>query len=349
VGAISEIPEIDIGPLRTDVHGPGARATGEQIDAACRNAGFFYVTSHGVDPALVARLDALARAFFGRPEGEKTEVALEHGGRAWRGWFPVGGELTAGVADQKEGIYFGAPLGADDRRVIAGLPLHGANLHPRRPAELGPVVESYMESMTEVAQSILSGMALGLGLDPGWFRRRLTADPLVLFRIFRYPALEADEAGRWSVGEHTDYGLLTVLGQDDQGGLQVGTDEGWLDVDPRPGRFVCNLGDMLERLTGGRYRSTRHRVRHGGVGDRLSFPFFLDPSWDATVDRLPIVARPVGDDAGRRWDQISVHGFEGTYGQYIVGKVGKVFPELAAQTLVDEARADEPERPESGS
>jgi isopenicillin N synthase-like dioxygenase len=90
---------------------------------------------------------------------------------------------------------------------------------------------------------------------------------------------------------------------------------------------------MLERLTGGRYRSTPHRVRNAGTGDRLSFPFFLDPSWEATVDRLPIVERPTDEQAANRWDHASVHGFEGTYGDYILAKVGKVFPELAAREI----------------
>ncbi len=350
---IPKIPEIDIGPLRAPMAGAvsgEAEMVAAEIDAACRRWGFFYVVGHGVDPALQERLDSLAREFFGRADEEKAEIALARGGRAWRGWFPVGGELTGGVPDNKEGLYFGAELGPGDPRVRAGTPLHGSNLFPRRPAELEAAVHQYMDAMTVVGEILLSGIALGLGLEPSWFAQQLTADPLILFRIFRYPALAGVDDGRWSVGEHTDYGLLTILAQDRSGGLQVRTPDGdegdettgagsdptgesWVEVTPRPGTFVCNLGDMLERLTGGRYRSTRHRVRNAGVGERLSFPFFFDPSWDAPVERLPIVERPSDDDAGRRWDRISVHGFEGTYGDYILAKVGKVFPELAARTL----------------
>jgi isopenicillin N synthase-like dioxygenase len=324
-----EVPEIDIRPLARG--GPAARAAGAALDSACRNVGFFYVVGHGVDASVADRLDTLARRFFARPEAEKAEIAMARGGRAWRGWFPLGGELTDGVADDKEGLYFGADLGPDHRRVEAGTPLHGANLFPRNPPELGAAVTAYMEAMTRVGQTVLSGIALGLGLGASWFTDHLTADPLTLFRIFRYPA--GTDPERWGVGEHTDYGLLTLLGQDSNGGLQVRTPAGWVDAPPRPGRIVCNLGDMLERLTGGRYRSTPHRVRNTGGADRLSFPFFLDPSWDAAVDRLPIVERPVEDDAARRWDHSSVHGFEGTYGEYILTKVGKVFPDLAARTI----------------
>jgi len=330
-----EVPEIDIRPLGDG--GSAAKAAGAWIDAACRTVGFFYVVGHDVDPSVQDRLDTLARQFFARPQPEKAEIAMTRGGAAWRGWFPLGGELTDGVADDKEGLYFGAELGPDDPGVGAGTPLHGPNLYPRHPRELRDAVQTYMDAMTRVGQSVLSGMARGLGLGPSWFTDHLTADPLTLFRIFRYPAGagagEDDAVGRWGVGEHTDYGLLTLLGQDESGGLQVRTPDGWIDAPPRPGSIVCNLGDMLERLTGGRYRSTPHRVRNAGSADRLSFPFFLDPSWDATVDRLPIVPRPVDDDGGRRWDHISVHGFDGTYGDYIWSKVSKVFPDLAAQTM----------------
>jgi isopenicillin N synthase-like dioxygenase len=213
--------------------------------------------------------------------------------------------------------------------VAASRPLHGANLFPQRPEQLRDLVLRYIEEMTELGQRVLEGVALGLGLPRRWFREALTADPVVLFRIFHYPPTRPT-TDDWGVGEHTDYGLLTLLGQDGNAGLQVRTDGGWVDVPPDPDTFVCNLGDMLERLTGGRYRSTPHRVLNTSGAERLSYPFFLDPSWDAVVERLPIVARPPDDDdAAARWDAASVHGFTGTYGDYLLQKVAKVFPELA--------------------
>jgi isopenicillin N synthase-like dioxygenase len=322
-----EVPVIDIGPLRQGDE--GAADVAAELDSACRDVGFFTVVGHGVDPELQQRLDRLARDFFARPEDEKREIAMPRAGRAWRGWFPLEGELTAGVPDQKEGVYFGTELDEADPRVRAGTPLHGCNLFPAEPGGLRAAVLDYMGAVRGVAESILEGLALGLGLERSWFSQNLTADPLVLFRIFRYPPMPAAASGEWSVGEHTDYGLLTLLGQDGRGGLQIRTDDGWVDAPGWPGTFVCNLGDMLERLTGGIYRSTPHRVRNVADDDRLSFPLFFDPSWDATVRQLPIVDRPPGDDGASRWDHMSVHGFNGTYGDYILSKVGKVFPELA--------------------
>ena len=327
---VQSVPVVDIGPL---VRGVGdVSATARAIDAACRESGFFYIVGHGVDPQLQARLDDLSRQFFALPDEEKSEIEMARGGRAWRGWFPVGGELTSGVPDLKEGIYFGSELAAGHPSVAARTPLHGPNLFPRRPPQLREVVLAYIDELTRLGQAVLAGAAQGLGLEPSWFIDHLTADPLVLFRIFHYPPVTSIDDRRWGVGEHTDYGLLTILAQDTNGGLQVRSSAGWVDAEPLPGSFVCNLGDMLERLTGGLYRSTPHRVRNASRADRLSFPFFLDPGWDATVDRLPIVERPQNDDAAQRWDRTSVHGFSGSYGDYILAKVAKVFPDLAADS-----------------
>jgi isopenicillin N synthase-like dioxygenase len=132
------------------------------------------------------------------------------------------------------------------------------------------------------------------------------------------------------VAEHTDYGLLTILADDGTPGLEVRGRSGWRPVEPVPGGFVCNLGDMLERMTAGRYRSTPHRVRPPASGeDRLSFPFFFDPGWDAEVAPLPLAGTPPADDPADRWDHASVHEVTGTYGDYLTGKVRKVFPDLA--------------------
>ena len=260
---------------------------------------------------------------------------MPHGGRAWRGWFPVGGELTSGVPDRKEGIYFGAELGTDDPRVRAGVPLHGPNQFPRRPRALRDAVLAYIDALRTLSQHVMRGIALGLGLEADWFGRDLTRDPVILFRIFHYPpATQPAHAEAWGVGEHTDYGLLTVLLQDATGGLQVRTPEGWIDVPADPDAFVCNVGDMLERMTGGRYRSTPHRARNPGERGRLSFPFFFDPGWDAEVRLVPdVAAAGVVREATPRWDGADVHELRGTYGEYLLTKVGKVFPDLRDDVL----------------
>lgn len=303
----------------------------EQVADACRFTGFFYVAGHGVPDELVGDLDRASREFFALPEAVKTEIAMDRGGRAWRGFFPVGAELTSGRPDLKEGLYFGTELPDDHPRVRARLPLHGHNLFPAQLPELRSIVLSYLDAVTAAGQKVLRAVALSLDLDADYFAASYTAEPTVLFRVFHYPPSEPDGDG-WGVGEHTDYGLLTLLAQDDRGGLQVHGPDGWIDAPPIPGTFVCNIGDMLDRLTGGYYRSTPHRVRNVSGLERISFPLFLDPDFTAEVPPLPGRAR-VSSGGRPRWDGEDLQAFSGTYGDYLLGKVGKVFPQLRSTVL----------------
>jgi isopenicillin N synthase-like dioxygenase len=323
----SSLPVIDISPLLAGGRSTATSEVARAIEGACRDSGFFYVAGHGISADLFSRLDAASRRFFALPEAEKLEIRMSRGGRAWRGYFPVGGELTSGKPDMKEGIYFGTELAPDHPRVRAQLPLHGANLFPPQVPELRGAILDYLRSATATAHALMEGIALSLKLDAGYFHRTYTADPTVLFRIFHYPPMPAG-SDAWGVGEHTDYGLLTLLAQDDLGGLQVKTSRGWIDAPPLPGTLVCNIGDMLDRLTGGQYRSTPHRARNAGARGRLSFPFFFDPDFEAEIRPLPNFAVQIADDRDTRWDKASVHAFSGTYGDYLLSKVSKVFPDL---------------------
>jgi len=310
---------------------------GAALDRACCEFGFFYVTGHSISPALSARMMTLAREFFASPLNEKMTIAMAHGGRAWRGYFQVDGELTSGRPDRKEGIYFGIELGPDDPRVRAGLPLHGGNLFPAMPGFRDTVL-AYIDEVTAVGQMLLRGIAVGLGLTPDYFLDRYTSDPTVLFRIFNYPPSTADaDENELGVGEHTDYGLLTLLQQDEVGGLQVWHRDRWLPAPPVPDSFVCNIGDMLERLTAGRYVSALHRVRNVSTRDRISMPLFLDPSFDAVLEPINVLAPdPTAIDrrrGGRRWDGSDLATVSGTYGDYLLNKVSKVFPQLRAKVL----------------
>jgi isopenicillin N synthase-like dioxygenase len=329
------LPVIDVGPLVGPASAADRAGVAGQIQAACRDRGFFYLTGHGVPTRLMDQLAEASAEFFALPPEDKLEIAMDRGGRAWRGFFPVGAELTSGRPDQKEGLYFGAELPDDDPRVLAGIPLHGRNLFPRQVPRLRPLVLAYLDALTGAGQAVLAGVALSLGLDAGYFATGYTADPTILFRIFHYPP-SPPQTQDWGVGEHTDYGLVTLLAQDDSGGLQIaapaGDGERWIDAPPIPGTLVCNIGDMLDRLTGGWYRSTPHRVRNLSGHGRLSFPFFLDPGFTAEVPPLPGRAA-AGDDGRRRWDGQDLRAFTGTYCDYLLGKVSKVFPQLRRDVL----------------
>ena len=329
-----DLPLIDVAPLLDPAADAAAvERVAHEIDAACRSLGFFRITGHGIGPDRFEALDRAAREFFDQPDDAKAAVAMPLAGPAWRGWFPVRGEITSGRPDRKEGLYVGVEHPADHPRVAARTPLHGPNLFP--PGPLGPLVRAWVDDMTTLAGAVMEGIAVGLGLPRAWFAEHLTADPTALFRIFHYPALPDNaNSDEWGVGEHTDYGLLTLLAQDAAGGLQVRTPtDTWLDVPAEPGVLVCNIGDMLDKLTEGRYRSTPHRVRNLSGRSRLSFPFFFDPSWEAVVAPLPLDESPPADDASRRWDGASVHAWSGTYGDYLTAKVARVFPDLFADVV----------------
>ncbi|CAN5827909.1 isopenicillin N synthase family oxygenase [soil metagenome] len=329
---MAALPVIEMSALfdRGDAAGR-ARVAGE-IARACEAHGFFYLMGHGIGLETLADLETQSRRFFALPEPEKLKIDMAHGGRAWRGFFPVGGELTSGVPDLKEGLYLGTDLAADHPRVTAHLPMHGANLWPGALPDLKVAAEAYMAGATRAAAALMEGFSLSLGLEDDYFRDAYTHEPTVLFRIFNYPAQGPNaDARSWGVGEHTDYGLLTLLAQDRFGGLQVKAPGGWIEAPPIEGALVCNIGDMLERLTGGRYRSTPHRVKNVSGHDRLSFPLFFDPDFTAKMAPLPGVAVTTGADS--RWDGASVHDFEGTYGDYLLSKVAKVFPNLVDEAL----------------
>jgi isopenicillin N synthase-like dioxygenase len=130
------LPVIDMAPLFTGDAGAQS-AVAAAIARACEDDGFFYVIGHGVGADTLARLEAEARGFFALPPAEKEAMSMARGGAAWRGWFPFRGELTSARPDDKEGVYFGEELGADDARVRAGWPLHGAPQRKRNRADQG--------------------------------------------------------------------------------------------------------------------------------------------------------------------------------------------------------------------
>jgi isopenicillin N synthase-like dioxygenase len=330
VQEFSHIPIIDVATLVADE--PGKAQVAQRLGQACRESGFFYVVGHGVDAGLQERLREESTRFFAQDVESKMRLRMSLGGRAWRGYFRVGDELTSGKPDQKEGLYFGAELPADHPLVQAGTPLHGPNLFPADQPELRSVVLEYMDAMTRLGHRLMAGLALGLGLEQTYFEKHVTGDPLTLFRIFSYPP--PSDPTLWGVGEHTDYGLLTILLQDDAGGLEVRSRSRWVAAPPVPGSFVCNIGDMLDRMTRGVLRSTPHRVRNPAQRARLSFPFFFDPGFFTRVEAIDLPnSQQAQDDSATRWDRISVHTFQGTYGDYLLNKVGKVFPELQQKVL----------------
>jgi isopenicillin N synthase-like dioxygenase len=335
-----ELPIIDISLISDSdwSSDPNRDATIESIRMACEEMGFFYINT-GLDFELIERLQDASHRFFSKSVEEKEQIAMKNSGKAWRGFFKVGDELTSGKKDMKEGLYFGK----EEEAYSGSMPLRGKNIFPGDDLQFKDDVLEYMKMMKGVAHTLMKAISTSLGAD---LEEHFAVKPTELFRIFSYPSPKEDVTEDvYGVGEHTDYGFLTILFQDASGGLQVkarsenGTAQ-WLDVPPLPGTHVVNLGDALEHYTHGRFRATPHRViyhgRKASSPARLSFPYFFDPHFEAPM--LPMAAAEEGRNEGEagRWDGADPTQFEGTYGDYLQRKISRVFPQLFANSISSE-------------
>ena len=315
----------------------------KSLQHAMSSVGFFYIKNHGIDSEEINTLSKLFHNFFELPIEEKKKLRMELAGLAWRGWFPLHGEMTSGKPDRKEGYYFGTECQIENLKPRL---MRGKNLWPdsdRLPKNLAipdlkPRLLKYLEDLTKLAQKLLSFVALSLELERDYFLKRFTSDPTVLFRAFIYPP--GGDPEEWGVAEHTDMGFLTILKQDDSGGLEVynKTSETWVSAPPIENTFVVNIGDMLERWTHGIYVATPHRVRNVSGKLRLSMPFFFDPNWDCELepidkDLLKEEVLELRTDGKERWDGMKMKSLDGkmTYGHFVDGKITKCFPFLREQ------------------
>jgi len=282
----AEIPLIDFAPFLDGT--PAARAEiARQIGEACRNIGFFYITGHGVPETLIAETYAETKRFFNLPAAVKAEVAIEHSA-CHRGYFSTGGEnldpAKQKTGDFKEGYKIGRDLEANHPLVQAGTPLHGPNQWPANLPGWRETMTAYYNAMEQLGRHMLHAFALALDLPKTYFDGWLTAPMTTLGPLHYPPQTGHITEAQIGAGAHTDYGCLTLLAQDNAGGLQVRNAAGhWVDAPPIPGSFVVNIGDMMERWTNGVFTSTLHRVINISGRERYSLPFFFDPDFHTPV------------------------------------------------------------------
>ena len=326
-----------------------------QLIQTLETSGLLLVQGHGIPLDLQKHLYQASQIFFGLSLEQKKEIDLIHRGKAWRGYFETGLEYTAGQVDLKEGLYFGIDHPRHHPMVQDQVPMHGSNQWPKIPLALKKCVISYMAHARRVADSLLRWIGYGLGLDLNYFEKRFTqsssrspyphlpSDPTCLFRIFHYPLshnLDLKHSAHshnrsWGVGEHTDMGFLTLVLQDHVGGLQI-KNKTWLDVPSIPNTLVVNLGDMMEMWTWGRLKATLHRVKASQSQSRLSFPFFYDPHWFASLEPIdPALMKysPLASSRSpstQRWDGLNLTQLDQgqTYGEFVWNKIRSVFPHL---------------------
>ncbi|MEV6736248.1 2-oxoglutarate and iron-dependent oxygenase domain-containing protein [Streptomyces sp. NPDC051104] len=293
------IPTIDLRPW---LHGePAARARiARTVDEALQSAGFLLVTGHGVDPSLRTRIREAARTFFTLPVEVKEKYAARVGGRGWLGPGTEANGYAEGTEtppDLKESLTFATQEPFEDPEIDAEW--YAPNVWPAEVPELRGLCEEYLARMAELENQLLSLLGEALGLEPDFFTRHM-ARPTYGFNINWYPGTDVigePEPGQFRIGPHTDFGTVTILDrQAGRGGLQVWTDEGgWEDAPYDPEAFTINIGDLMARWTGDRWRSGRHRVLPPPVDapaeELMSLVYFGECTPGTVLESVPA---PVG-------------------------------------------------------
>ena len=254
----------------------------EALDTACRDHGFFLLSGHGLDDVVDATW-AAARAFF---EGERdVKLEVQRDGDNPLGWYDR--ELTKRKRDHKEVFDFTDPA----------FPL--ADRHNRWPTEPSGFREDlagFFDAFSALSTTAVEIVHHALGMDPAQGLRFGGDRANSSVRLNHYtvddPVPQGErtdlrELGDNALGHHTDPGVITLLLQDQTGGLQTQSRTGeWLDVDPIPGTIVVNLADSVQVWTNDRYRAAVHRVVSMTEADRMSIPYFLHPPRDAVIEPL---------------------------------------------------------------
>jgi len=285
---ITDIPVIDLSKSLSGTDGDRA-SVARQVHKACRETGFFYIAGHGLsDDLMAAQLDGIAR-FFDLPAADKQALDFSQSSRRLGYEPPQRQVLDAGSApDLKESYMYAGPLKPDGARDGAAIP----NLWPAHLTGFRAQMEAYHAAVGKLGLHVMRCVALSLDLAVDYFDESFLSAEFAV-RLLRYPTQTDVAAGNQiGAGAHTDWGGVTLLLQDDCGGLEVQTPDGdWIRAMPIPGTLVVNLGDMLRRWTNDIYKSTLHRVLNNASGrNRHSCATFFSPRPETRVACIPSCA-----------------------------------------------------------
>ena len=287
------IPVIDLSSLLDLNNHNDFMKTTKSIAEACRDYGFFYVKNHGVSENVQNNLFDTLKKFFALPSHVKEKIKSQ-GTPGMVGYFRFQSETTAFLvndnADWREGLYaFGDELPYSHASKEKFPLVTQNNLLPEEPANFKDVLDAYHKELKVLGFKIMSALAQGMGLKKEFFAEKFVPYSSTTIGMYHYfPS--TNQPNEICCGEHTDYGVLTILMQDDVGGLEIrGEDGKWIPAPPIPGTFVINLGDMLEVWTSGSYKATMHQVRKSKSGrDRFSVAYFFGPQLESVVSPLEI-------------------------------------------------------------
>lgn len=283
---IESIPVIDIGALVAGA--PEAeRRTAEQIAKAANEVGFFYVRNHGVPQNLIDQAFDVTRRFFNSPLEDKNTVAVSP---KKRGYIqPYTGIMKGSkTRDFRETFLWGREFDEQTLAELAEVPLIGPNRWPAFLPDMEPVLCAYFEACVSVGRRILGAFAIAMEIEREYFTACFERCIARGSALYYPPQPETLGDEQFGIGAHTDWGVLTLLYQDDVGGLQVLSGDGeWVTAHPIPGTFVVNVGDCLEQWTNRRLLSNHHRVVNSSDRYRQSIAVFVDPDFDTPI--VPVV------------------------------------------------------------
>ncbi len=293
------IPIVDLADTQT-VGGPARDRAAQDIHRACRETGFFYIANHGTDQKLIDDQFAMAKQFFDLPMEDKMRLSLRSNPAAV-GYEPIGGQKLdsqdptkeAAPPDLKESFNWGTDVPPDHPYALAGYRGYGANRAPALPG-FRSQMDVYANEMRRVGDHLLALIARSLDLPDDWFKPFFTSKGGKL-RMIKYPPQPDDaQFNQLGAGAHTDWGGVTLLAQDQIGGLEIRNVAGdWIQAKPVDGAFVVNIGDLMARWTNGLYTSNLHRVRNNhSEKDRYSIPFFYDADPVAKIEAIPTCVTP---------------------------------------------------------
>lgn len=282
---VDGVPVIDIADLVAGGRDP-AQASIRAIAEAAERWGFFQVVNHGIDLGQIEQVWRETRAFFAQPMADKESILRDRENP----WGYYNNELTKNQRDRKE-VFDYTDDGVD--------PVYDAeNRWPEGLDHFRDVLSDYREATATLSLTLLEGMSAGLGLAPEFLNGHFTPRHTGFTRLNYYPVddplagrddVEHQPEADLGIHHHTDAGALTVLLQDDVGGLQVYNEGLWYDVPPVQGALVINTGDMMQVWSNDRYQAAMHRVLASGDVERFSIPFFYNPMAGTTVEPLPSV------------------------------------------------------------
>ncbi|XP_058730763.1 protein DMR6-LIKE OXYGENASE 2-like isoform X2 [Vicia villosa] len=281
------IPEIDLSPIfHHEVPNPSAvDALVKEIGSACKEWGFFQVTNHGVPLSLRQKLEEASRSFFAQSLEEKKKVARDAINPT--GYYDT--EHTKNVRDWKEVFDFLSkdptliPVTSDEHDVQV---TQWTNQYPQYPSNFRTIIEEYIEEIEKLAFKLLELIALSLGVEAKRFEE-FFKDQTSFIRFNHYPPCPYPDLAL-GVGRHKDAGALTVLAQDEVGGLEVKrkSDQEWVLVKPTPDAYIINVGDIIQVWSNDAYESVEHRAMVKKETERFSIPFFFNPGHDAEIKPL---------------------------------------------------------------